>query len=221
MRSVRAVDPAQARDDVRAILRGAPYRRADRQPPRPLDGVLSWLDDRLRPVGRFFGRIFAPVGRALASVWRSTFGLLPFPVALAIVGALLVAVLIAVARVLQRRAAPARATGAGGAHDSGGIVSPEQLEEQADAAERAGRLDEAVRLRFRAGLLRLERDAHAIRNRPGLTTREVRVRLASDRFEHVADTFEAVAYGGRDAEPDDTDDARTEWPRIVTEARRG
>lgn len=226
VRLAAPVDPGRAREDVRAILRGAAYRA--KQPPRPLDGLLSWLDDRmrpvgrvLRPVGRFLGRVFGPAGRVIARVWDATIGRLPTPLAILVVAAGIAAAIVAVARAVERRAAPATRESVTGAALRGDAPTPEALERDADAAERAGDLDTAVRLRFRAGLLRLERDARAITNRPGLTTREVRVRLASDRFEHVADTFEAVAYGGRDADGDDTTDAREQWPRIVAEARRG
>ena len=89
----------------------------------------------------------------------------------------------------------------------------------ADAAERAGRLDAAVRLRFRAGLLRLG-DRGAIRYRPSVTTNEVRRVLGSETFDELARTFDAIAYGGRDAEPPDVDAARREWPRVVAGAAK-
>jgi hypothetical protein len=57
---------------------------------------------------------------------------------------------------------------------------PDALERQADDEERAGRFDIALRLRFRAGLLRLDRRG-AIRYRPSLTTDEVRRALGSGR----------------------------------------
>ena len=93
------------------------------------------------------------------------------------------------------------------------------LERAADAAERDGDLDRAVRLRFRAGLLRLG-DRGAIRYRPSVTTGEVRRTLGSQRFDDLAGTFEAVAYGGRAAEGPDVDASRREWPRVLEEAGR-
>jgi hypothetical protein len=100
------------------------------------------------------------------------------------------------------------------------IEDPADLERAADAAEHAGQLDVAVRLRFRAGLLRLG-DRGAIRYRPSVTTNEVRRVLGSDAFDELARTFDAIAYGGRDAEPPDVDAARREWPRIVAGAGKG
>jgi hypothetical protein len=77
-----------------------------------------------------------------------------------------------------------------------------------------------VRLRFRAGLLRLG-DRGAIRYRPSVTTGEVRRVLGSETFDELARTFEAVAYGGRPASNPDVDTARREWPRVVSTAPRG
>jgi hypothetical protein len=97
--------------------------------------------------------------------------------------------------------------------------SPDELERAAETAEREGRLDEAVRLRFRAGLLRLG-DRGAIRYRPSVTTNEVRRVLGSETFEDLARTFEAIAYGGQSATTPDVDTARRAWPRVVAGAER-
>jgi len=49
------VDPDQARDQARQILGSRRYKPAD--VPRPFEGVLDWLGDRLRPIGDFFSRL--------------------------------------------------------------------------------------------------------------------------------------------------------------------
>ena len=49
------VDPDRARDQAREILGGRRYKPAD--VPRPFEGALEWLGDRLRPIGDFFSRI--------------------------------------------------------------------------------------------------------------------------------------------------------------------
>ncbi len=212
------VDPAQARHDVRSILAGDRYHPKDS--PRPLDSVLTWLDHHLHGVGHALGVVFLPIGRFFAWLWQHTFGALPIVLAVALGVAVLAAILFATVRAVERRPA-ARAAG----HAAGAAGEPsataEDLERGADEAEAAGRYGDAVRLRFRAGLLRLERDADAIVNRPGLTTREVRVRLHSERFDALADTFEVVAYGGVAAAADDADSARHDWRAVVGEARRG
>ncbi len=92
------------------------------------------------------------------------------------------------------------------------VEDPDELERAADAAERAGRLDDAVRLRFRAGLLRLG-SRGAIRYRPSVTTGEVRRVLGSDTFDELARTFEAVAYGGQSR---DQSRRRRRAPRMAT-----
>ncbi len=93
------------------------------------------------------------------------------------------------------------------------------LERQADAAEAAGELEAALRLRFRAGLIRL--DAHgAIVFRPSVSTREVRRALRSHDFDALAGTFDEVVYGRRPAEHDDVEAARERWPSVVSSAPR-
>jgi uncharacterized protein DUF4129 len=216
--TVAAVDPRQARRDVDAILHGARFH--PKGPPRPLDSVLNWLDDHLQPVWHALGKVFGPIGRFFVRLWRDTLGALPGPVAAAAVLALVGVLVYLVARAIDQRAAP-RAARASGTAARAAEQTARDLEARADEAARAGDLDAAVRLRFRAGLLRLEHDAHAIVNRPGLTTREVRDRLHSPRFEGLADTFEAVAYGDADAHTGDVDTARRDWPVVVGEARHG
>ncbi len=107
------------------------------------------------------------------------------------------------------------ATTAGGAQPE----DPAAYEREADSAEAAGDLERAVRLRFRAGLLRLGQRG-VIRYRPSLTTNEVRRLLGSETFDDLATRFEEVAYGGRDAEAADVRVARESWPRVLDDARR-
>ena len=191
----QAVDPDTARADVRDILGDRRYR-AD-PAPRPFRGPLQWLGDRLATIGRWIGDVVTAV---------------PWFVWLAI--GLVLVVLVArwiMARTQRRRTQPSssRATRTGTASED-----PAALEREADEAERAGDSARAVRLRFRAGLLRLG-DRGAIEYRPSVTTSEVRGRLHSDTFDQLAETFDEVAYGGHPAEPPDVAAARTGWPRVV------
>jgi hypothetical protein len=197
-----AVDPDSARDAARHILGGRQYRTAPT--PRPFRKPLNWLGDRLSGLLAWFGRVLSHVP-----------SLLLLAIALA---AVVTAITYAVMKISARRGHP----------DARGRVSripgeesedPDELERFADVAEREGRLDHALRLRFRAGLLRLG-DRGAIRYRPSLTTNEVRRALGSESFDDLARTFEAVAYGGRDASPPDLDTARREWPQVVARASR-
>jgi hypothetical protein len=96
---------------------------------------------------------------------------------------------------------------------------PGDLEREADRAERSGDLETALRLRFRAGLLRLGR-ARVLPERPSLRTFEARRALRNPRFDGLARDFDEVVYGGRSPQPADVETARAEWPRVLEEARR-
>jgi hypothetical protein len=193
------VDPDRARDQAREILGGRRYKPAD--VPRPFEGALEWLGDRLRPIGDFFSRI------------TESF---PGKIALA---ALLAGVVALVALLVARRRAATSAASGRRARPSDERADPEDLEREADAAERRGDLDVALRLRFRAGLLRLDR-AGAIHFRPSITTGQVARRLRLPAFDDLAVTFDSVAYGGRHASSIDVSSARAVWPRVVEQAAR-
>ena len=199
-RVAQAVDPDAARADARAILDDRRFRNDPA--PRPFRGPLRWLGDRLDPVVRWIG---------------DAIDFVPWYVWLAIVLFITGLVVAWIVRRVQpaRRARSSRTP----ADRAAGAEDPAVLEREADAAERRGDLERAVRLRFRAGLLRLG-DRGAVDYRPSLTTSEVRALLGSDTFDHLAGTFERVAYGGRKAEPPDVAEARTEWPRVVNQGRR-
>jgi len=192
------VDPDRARDQAREILGGRRYKPAD--VPRPFEGALEWLGDRLRPIGDFFSRITES---------------LPGKIALAAVLAGVVAVVALL--VARRRTAASAAGGPGRRRSSDERADPGRLEREADAAELRGDLDVALRLRFRAGLLRLDR-AGAIHFRPSITTGQVARRLRLPSFDDLAITFDAVAYGGRHASATDLQSARAEWPRVLERA---
>ena len=83
---------------------------------------------------------------------------------------------------------------------------------RADEAEAAGEFEKALRLRFRAGLLRLDARG-AIVYRPSISTREVSRKLRSEDFDALALTFDDVVYGGRAAEDADVEEARSRWRR--------
>lgn len=201
-RAATPVDPDQARNAAHHILSGRQYRTAPT--PRPFRKPLSWLGDRLHGVLDWFGRVLSHVPWAL---------LLVLGVAVAVA-----AITFVIIKVRARRSRPDARRRAGRIPGEES-EDPDELERFADAAEREGRLDHALRLRFRAGLLRLG-NRGAIRYRPSLTTNEVRRALGSESFDDLARTFEAVAYGGRDAAPPDLDTARREWPRVVASASK-
>jgi hypothetical protein len=197
-----AVDPSDAQGVARHILSGRQFRAAPT--PRPFRNQLNWIGDRLHPITSWFTRTFGDV----FGTWLIVPALLVIAAALAYT----------VSRARARRASPdMRRRTRPNVEDNS--EDPDELEQAAERAEAAGQLDRALRLRFRAGLLRLG-DRGAIRYRPSLTTSEVRRVLGSDTFDELARTFEAVAYGGRDAVGPDLDAARREWPRVVAGAAR-
>ena len=193
------VDPDQARDQAREILGSRRYKPAN--VPRPFEGALEWLGDRLRPIGDFFSRLTESlVGKI-------------------VLAAVLAGIVTVIALLVARRRA-AREAGMGGGRRRGPrdeTADPARLEREADTAERRGDLDRALRLRFRAGLLRLGR-AGAISFRPSITTGQVARRLRLPAFDDLAVTFDAVAYGGRHASATDVSTARAAWPRVLEQA---
>jgi hypothetical protein len=171
--------------------------------PRPLRGLLGWLGDKLGFVGdpvRWVAR-HVPGGGALLWVILSL---------AVIAGAVLLAT-----RTARRRAGSAAERALAAAH--AGSADPVRLEREADEAERRGDLEAALRLRFRAGLLRLAR-AGAIPERSSLTSGEARRLVRLGELDHLAATFDEVVYGGREPRPDDIQQARTEWPRVLERA---
>ena len=93
--------------------------------------------------------------------------------------------------------------------------APEELERDAHAAEPPGDLARALRLRFRAVLLRL---ARARRSRARALDRPAVVRLSARAFDELARDHDEVVYGGRPASRADVEPrrrlaarARTRW----------
>jgi hypothetical protein len=161
-------------------------------------------------------RLGAATGRGLLDLVRERFG----------IGWALVAVVVVVLATAawvagqlvrrHRRSAVLRSTAPALARRG---EDPDKLERQAAAAERAGDLSLAVRLRFVAGLLRLDR-AGVISYRPSLTTGQLVGRVPSADFGDLARAFDEIAYGGRPAAGADVDSARAGWPRVLEAAGR-
>jgi len=188
-----------ARDDARAILAEGRFAAEGRPRARRTLGqrVGDWIADRFDGLDEL---VPGPAGIVLALL-----GLLVLVVAAALTS-----------RVTGRlQLAPAARPGG----PRGRTADPAALERDAAGAEAAGDYAAGVRLRFAAGLLRLDA-AQAIRLRPSLTTGQVGRALGSERFDALAMTFDEVAYGGRPAQPADAQAARDAWPRVLQEAGR-
>jgi len=170
--------------------------------PRPFEGILRWLGDRLQPVADLFDDIsgWIPGGR---------------PVALLLLSALVLLAALGLARgsIRRRTSAAARVARARAPTRE----DPAALERDAERAAAAGEWERAVRLRFRAGLLRLDA-RELIEYRPSLTTGEVADAVGSPTFERVGADFDAIAYGGRAAGEQDEAASREGWERVLSEA---
>jgi hypothetical protein len=195
------VNPAQAREEARHIL--SERRFHGTSVPRPFHGFFSWLTRHLHFLARGFDWLSLKIGGQLP-LWT-------------IIAVLVLVVAAFVTRQLARRRIEVEARTAGGRARGRGDDSAE-LERLADEAERRGDLEVALRLRFRAGLLRLGR-ARVLPLRPSLRTRDARRALRSSRFDRLARDFDEVVYGRRSPSAADVETARTEWPRVVAEAR--
>ncbi|HET9727886.1 MAG TPA: hypothetical protein VFR41_00620, partial [Acidimicrobiia bacterium] len=183
------VDPNTARDAARHILRD---RRFHTNPaPRPLRGVLEWIGDRLSPIRDWLGSALTHIIEFLPPIaWLL--------IALSVFGLVVIRTWLAAQRRRVSTPSSARIRRVGETRED-----PAELEREADRAERAGDHGLAIRLRFRAGLLRLG-DRGTIQYRPSIATGEVRAALGSETFDDLAHTFDAVAYGGVSATADDT-----------------
>lgn len=162
-----------------------------------------------RPAKWFYHHALLHLGHGFRSVfggwWLIVLGI-------AAVG---IGVLAGVALVRRRaRISPKEAPvkGSGGAAEN-----PEEIERQASVSENAGDHETAVRLRFRAGLLRLQNKG-VIANQGTQTTRHLSETLHSPIFDALADRHEVIVYAGDPATASDSDTARTQWPRLVRES---
>ena len=196
------VDPADAQEAARRILSERRFRAPD--VPRPFRGVMETLGRWLRQAwDAFLDALDALLPGADAVVWT-----------VLAIGAVTAAVLVAL-RMSRRRSV---VLGVAARTPAPGGPDPKALEGQADEAERAGDYATAVRLRFRAGLLRLDAGAPR-RSTESMTSREVARRLRSARFDLLAAAFDQIVYGGRPATIADAETHRREWAALLGDLR--
>ncbi|MGO9343444.1 MAG: DUF4129 domain-containing protein [Acidimicrobiales bacterium] len=123
-----------------------------------------------------------------------------------------------VGRILvKRRASPSLRVA--GEDSRRAVEDPDDLEEMAKRAELEGDLQAAVRLRFRAGVIRLERMG-AVSRGPTLTDRELSGSLHSDTFDALAADLESIVYGGAPATEKQAADALAGWRNVTLEVAR-
>jgi hypothetical protein len=192
-----------ARAEAANVLDGRRFKPS--RVPRPLAGVLRTLGRWLQPLADRLGALWKPVSGNLGAQ-------------LAVLGVVFLGAALISFRLIGRRSPRSlerlRRAGAEGA-----TLDPDDLEREAAAAEAGGDLATAVRLRFVAGVLRLDR-AGVLSYRSSLTTGQLRARLGSTSFAELAAAFDEIAYGGRPAEASDVAASRTGWPKVLAEARR-
>jgi hypothetical protein len=195
-------DADAARRAAAAILRDGRFHNPS--VPRPLHGVLHDIGDGLRAVGHAVTHAVDRVGRIVpggtVAVW-------------VVLGLGLVAAISFLARRYSRRALlrESRRYGASRA----GVETAAHLERQAAGAERDGRYDDAVRLRFRAGLARLAEQG-AIRTARSTPNAQLARTLESADFDELARRFDEIAYGASPAGSTDAEEARRRWSAVVT-----
>lgn len=195
----------RAREQARDVLQQR--RFSPTSVPSPLRSLRERIGRGLRSLGRPLREAYDWV-----AVW--------LPGGPLVLGALLAVALVGLGAALARRAgrrlgvAPAGASPRGGEDEA---MSAARLRRRAEEAERSGQLDEALRLRFRAGLVDLD-GRELIELRPALTNRELLRAVRSPTLETLVDGFEAVAYGGRPAMLEDVASARDGWPLVADEA---
>jgi len=195
-------EAAAARERAHRVLEDPRYQGSDL--PRPFAAPLEWLGEQLEPLFQDIDDFAVRVPGGPAVLW------------LALAGLVLLAATGVTSTSIRRRALAierARAAALPPTDD------PRALEREAERAERAGEWERAVRLRFRAGLLRLD-GRGIIAYRPSLTTGEVSRAVGSPAFAEVGERFDAIAYGGRPAAADDADAARRGWTAVLAEAGR-
>ena len=187
-------DPDAARELARRIL--AERRFQPRRSPQPLRRPITW-------VGQKINDITDPLVRPL----RQHSWLL---VLIAVAGlALFVVFTLRVGRGRIQAAVDRRLLHGDTA------VDPDELDAAADRAAASGDHELALRLRFKAGLVRLER-AGRIGPSSGRTNGDVRRQLESESFTALADRFDEVVYGGDDATAGDDRDARDGWRHVLS-----
>jgi hypothetical protein len=190
-----ALSATQAQATASAILAAGRYSKA------PVPDPVGSVFDKL---GRWLGKVAADAPGGPVAFWG-------------VLGALVLALGTFAARRTMRRLDPAAARLARTAESRG--EDPAALEQEAQAAEARGAFADAVRLRFRAGLLQLSFRG-ALDYRPSLLTADARRRLHSPQFDSLAGSFERIAYGGAPAAEADAAAARDGWRRLLSATPR-
>jgi len=168
--------------------------------PRPLHGLLNSigqiLEAPLHALNSLVNSIATAVPGGVAAVW-----------------AILGVAVVGVVALLASRSARGRVA-AIASPSATGKPNASELERLAAAAQAAGHLEEAVRLRFRAGLFRLA-EREVITSAPTRPSADISRALDSARFDLLAGRFDEIVYGASPATSEDVDQQGREWPEII------
>jgi hypothetical protein len=206
---------SSARHQAQTILSKPPYKTTPSHTPRPLAGVIHALGRALnavlgRPSRWLYHHLLLQVGHGFRSAFGGWW--------VVVLGVIAVTLGVMAGVLIVRRRTRISARQPESRSIDGGPDDPTEIERQAAAAESAGDYETAVRLRFRAGLLRLQ--GRGIIVDPGAQTdRQLAATLRSEIFDSLAGRHEMIVYARDPANPTDAETARTEWPRVLVEAR--
>jgi hypothetical protein len=192
--------PAAAQRRATQVLDERRFKGA--QLPQPFKKPLEWLGDRLEPIVSSIDDLGQGLPGGSFTVW------------LMLAVAIVLAAGSFTTTTIRRRALAIERARAAALPET---EDPNALERLADRAEQEGEFERAVRLRFRAGLLRLDR-RHVLVYRPSLTTGEVARAIKAPAFTEVGARFDEIAYGGRPAQRADAEAAKQGWKDVLTQA---
>jgi hypothetical protein len=201
-------DPDAARRAAAGILDESRFHNP--AVPRPLHGVLHDVGDAVKAVGHAVTHAVGQVGRIVPGGTVATWTVL----GLALLGAIVFG-----ARRYSRRALLRETRRDWAGSGRGGPERAADLEREAARAEDDGRFEDAVRLRFRAGLARLA-ESGAIRTARSTPNAQLSRTLESRDFDALARRFDEIAYGASPAASDDAQDARRRWRAVVSGSSR-
>ena len=200
-------DADAARRAAAAILRQGRFHNPS--VPRPLHGVLHDIGKVLQAVGHAVTHAVDRAGRVVpggtVAVW-------------VVLGLALLAAIAFLARRYSRRAL-LRESRRAGASRAGRVERAADLERKAARAERDGRFEDAVRLRFRAGLVRLAEEG-TIPTARSTPNAQLSRTLHSADFDALARRFDEIAYGASPAASTDAEEARRRWSAVVSGSGR-
>jgi hypothetical protein len=197
------VDVADVLDRIERILSNPIYAEEHETfLQRILGPVYTWLE---RMIAWAFDTVTEVVLWVLQIIGTDVFGIVG-PIILVLIMALGIALLARRrAREIERRATIERILELG--------TDPSELEARAGDADEHGDHAEAIRLRFVAGLLRLDQSG-MIDFYPGLSNGAISAQLGDPTFDRLAAQFDRVVYGRRAAGPQDSQQAAADWAAL-------